>query len=176
MSAERLEPSGRRGYSWPPFAAGHELSTRHGAWSPRKRAPIEVALTDWAMSAAPWLTDPLAGPSLAAWARAEAMVQLIATWLDTHDAIDHEGEVVGAVTTMARFEKVAMSLRQQLGLDPRSKLALLREQTAAVAEKVDLEAVMAAGQAALDARVTDTTAAPMSADHDAAKEHHRADS
>lgn len=146
-----------RGYSWPPFEDGNTVAMRHGARSPRNRRPLETALISWATAEAPWLAESLAQPALAAWARAEAMVLLLAAWIDEHGPIDEEGEVRGAVAQLDRYERSSLAHRDRLGLDPRSHLAMLREQVATVAQAADLEAIQAAGSAALEARATETT-------------------
>jgi hypothetical protein len=41
---------GARGYSWPPFEPGHTLSTRHGAYSPRRVEPLAAELVELALA------------------------------------------------------------------------------------------------------------------------------
>lgn len=126
-----------------PFEPGHELSTRHGAYSPRKVDPLAaemVALVD-GDDAVSWLTAA-DRPALWAWARAEAQVQLLTEYLEqagqaTGDGIGNldEDRVRSAYLLLHRAEARALSGRARLGLDPLSRARLGRDVAAA---KVDM--------------------------------------
>jgi hypothetical protein len=141
-------PGGKRGYSWPPFQKGHELSMRHGAWSPRKVEPLagEHAERLLAQASAPqspvaYLADPTYRPTVWAWARTEARIQLLSEWLiDRGSEVDDKGEAVGAANLLNQLESRAESLRARLGLDPLSRARLGRDVAAA---QVDVAALMA---------------------------------
>jgi hypothetical protein len=141
-----------RGYSWPPFEAGNVAQLRHGAHSMRKRQPLEEAMSAWAHDHYPWVAEPRFAPAVAAWARAEAMVLLLAGYVDDHGPIDDEGKVLPAVAQLDRYERLAMKHREQLGIDPTSALRMLRDRLSAESQKADLDAVMSAGREAINAR------------------------
>lgn len=117
----------------PPFQPGHELSTRHGCYSPRKVDPlaesfVEVVLADQGAQHAHAL---LYRPALWAWARAEAQVQLLTEYLER--AAETAGDGVGDLDQDAvragylllhRAEARALSGRARLGLDPLSRARL----------------------------------------------------
>src|SRR5579875_2353357 len=67
----------------PPFEPGHELSLRHGAYSPRKVDPLARELVDQvlATTGTGHVHRPEYRPALWAWGRAEAQVQLLTEWL-----------------------------------------------------------------------------------------------
>src|SRR3954451_22194327 len=81
----------------PDFAEGNVVSLKHGAWSARKRQPVEEAMVDWAQQSYAWLAEPRYAASVAAWARAEAMVLLLAAYVDEHGPIGDDDRVLPAV-------------------------------------------------------------------------------
>jgi hypothetical protein len=137
-----------RGYSRPPFQPGHWLSTKHGAWSPRKVEPLAAELVEQLLAHAREDRSPvayLAEPSylLTIWAlgRTEARIQLVSEWLlDRGSELDEAGGAVGAANLLNKLESRAESLRSKLGLDPLSRARLGRDVSAA---KVDMAKLMA---------------------------------
>lgn len=127
----------------PPFQSGHELSTRHGAYSPRKVDPLAtemVALVD-GDPAVSWLTAA-DRPALWAWARAEAQVQLLTEYLEVAGQTAGDGigdldadAVRSAYLLLHRAEARAQSGRARLGLDPLSRARLGRD---VAATRVDM--------------------------------------
>lgn len=133
-----------RGYKWEPFQPGHELTLKHGAYSPRRVDPLAEELVGQVLDVAEveglsFLTQASYRPALWSWARAEARIQLLEEWLAEHaDAalsLDHEGEVMAAVKLLERVERRAVTLRSRLGLDPLSRARLGRD---VAAQQVDL--------------------------------------
>lgn len=130
-------PSGipARGYTRPPFAPGHELSLKHGAFSPRKVQPLTTALIDALQEAiaAPdssigYLADPSYRLALWHYAETEARRRLVAEWLlEQGGEIDAAGEVRAASALLDRLDKRAESLRSKLGLDPMSRARMGRD-------------------------------------------------
>lgn len=140
-----------RGYSWEPFKPGHEVNLVHGAYSAARvgeaAEAIAAAITDRPGCPA-YLKNPEWGPRIAAYARAEAIVQLMWAYiagLDLEDALsdrtateedeDHgEGghvrrrsttqHVESVLTQVHRHEVRAMNLAKSLGLDPMSRARL----------------------------------------------------
>lgn len=143
-AAEELRPA--RGYSWPPFEKGHELSMKHGAWSPRKVDPLATEMVERVTTDLEWLT-PADMPAVWAWARAEAQVQLVTEYLIAAAEITGDGvgdldadRVKAAYLLLHRAEARATTGRTRLGLDPLSRARLGRDVAAA---NVDLAALMA---------------------------------
>lgn len=133
----------------PPLQAGHELTLRHGSYSPRKVDPIAEELV------AGVLADPATGylragqwrPALWAWARAEAQVQLLTEYLAkaAEEANDGVGDldrdrVRTAYLLLHRAETRATTGRTRLGLDPLSAARLGRDKTAAALDAAQLMA------------------------------------
>ena len=133
-----------RGYSWAPFKPGndvgqqfqpgHELSTIHGGYSPRKYDPLarELVVDLVALAAAipelGYLAEPQYRLALWAWARTEARVQLVHEWLiDQGGDLDDDGEVRAAANLLNQLETSAERKRARLGLDPLSRAQLGRD-------------------------------------------------
>jgi hypothetical protein len=176
MSVESARPA--RGYSWTPFAPGHELSMKHGAFSSRRLAPRAQELVTQALAGAViegsttwYLTEPSFGPAIWAWARSEAAVELLEAWLADHGGpIDDEGQIQPAAHHLERVARRAERLRSRLGLDPLSRGQLARD-LATVKQSGDLARLKAIGagligdeQAAEDSSDTDDDA-PEENDH-----------
>lgn len=141
-----------RGYSWPPFAAGHELSLTHGAKSERRWRPLAERLEAAAVDHAPWLARPAFRAALRSWAKAEAQATLVADWLDEHGLLDEDGEPRPAATFALRLEASAAARRQRLGLDPMAFAKLLQTFSATPGTDDVLAALRAEGAAILTAR------------------------
>lgn len=130
-------PGGKRGYTitHPPFEAGNEVALKHGAWSPRRVDPLVTLAVDQVLdqamapgSSTSYLADVSYRPTLFAWARTEARIQLIAEWLlDRGGELKDDGDAVGASNLLNRLEARAESLRARLGLDPLSRARLGRD-------------------------------------------------
>lgn len=157
MTAEQPEWSPAFPGQRPPFQPGHELSMRHGAYSPKRVDPIAEALVDSRLTdpATTYLQQSAYRPALYGWARAEARVLLLDEWMQRHLA-DTDGCVsckqcrsVG--DQLLRFETAAANHRARLGLDPLSRARLSRDVVAASVDMASLlsdarEAQQAAGE------------------------------
>jgi len=117
----------------PPFAPGHELSTKHGAYSPRRVDPLAAELVDTLLADPDlaYLTAPSYRPAVLAWARAEAQVQLLDEHLAELGTSPDFGDkrVAAAYTAHHRAETRADNARRRLGLDPLSRARLGRDIT-----------------------------------------------
>ena len=128
----------------------------HGARSPRKIAPLaeEIERELLADEATPdHLRRPEFGAAVRAWARAEAIVRLMWTWLaeqDVEDALTDvtktaeteetskgrttrrsiSRRVVSVLEQLRRYEAHAAALRRALGLDPLSAGRLAKDLSA----------------------------------------------
>ena len=111
----------------PPFAPGNELAVTHGAYSSRRWEPLADELVARLLAEArregspsAYLLEPAFEGSLLAWARAEAQVHLLSTWLADRDGmgLDADGEVIGAAKMLLRYEATAERARDRLGLSP----------------------------------------------------------
>lgn len=140
-----------RGYSWPPFEKGHELSMRHGAYSPRRVEPlagemVERVIGQASVEGSPvgYLLDVTYRPALWAWARAEARVQLLEEWLQDRGSVgvDAEGEELGAARALHRAETLAAKARQSLGLDPLARARLGKDVAATGRDRAELERLL----------------------------------
>lgn len=137
--AEKKAGLPARGYSWPPFAPGHELAVKHGAYSPRRVDPLAAELVGLVLAddAVAYLREPRWRPALWAWARAEAQVQLLTEYLEAKGAgveggVGDLGEerVRSAYLLLHRAETRATTGRTRLGLDPLSAARLGRDKAA----------------------------------------------
>lgn len=148
-------PAGNQGSAGglSPIAPGHTLTVKHGAWSSRRVDPVAAELVETAISSVSWLADPTYRPAVTAWARAEARCQLLAEWLDSEGILDPAtGEPRGALASAVQMEKLALSQRQRLGLDPASRSQLEATLTSAKQGQVALDEAIRRGQEALRAR------------------------
>lgn len=153
-----VEPKGEaRGYSWAPFQPGHELSLKHGAWSPRTVRPIAEAVEAELGRVAPWTgADAFAGARASyAWAEAQA-VQLRAD-LDEHGYVDEEGQERATVRSLDRIEGRLGRLRDALGLSPQALgklLATAASVAGATGDAESLASLQAEGRRILASRLT----------------------
>ena len=133
-----------RGYSWAPFAPGHEVNTRHGAYSPRKVDPLATEIIEATRPGVTWWRDA-DEPAIQAWGRVEARIQLMSEWLAEHGGdLTAEGSVRPAAAELTRLEVRAESMRSRLGLDPTSRARLGRD---VAAQSLDLARLWAAQEA-----------------------------
>ena len=164
MSEDRT-PRPRRGYSWPPFEPGHTLSTKHGARSERFVRPIADRLTAELVEIAPWAARPAYGPTVAAWAYAEAQLYLLRAYIDEHGPLDGDGAPRPATALLEKVETRATSLRAELGLTPLSLAKLMAALSAAPAGTDDdgLARLRAEGRALVETRSPAALPAPAGA-------------
>ncbi len=142
-----------RGYSWPPFEAGHWKSLKHGAESPRKIRPIAEAIEAGLVDQATWTDRPAFQSARTSWAWVEAQLVVLRVWIDEHGELDATSE--RAVVLAEKLEGRASKLRAELGLTPQSLAKLLHSLAAVAATGGDsqgLAAVKAEGQAIVEAR------------------------
>jgi hypothetical protein len=86
-----------RGYSWPPFTPGHELSKVHGAYSERSVVPLAERIASSLLENAEcpaYLREPVFAPVIAAWARSEAVVCRLWEFLGTQDVEEALSETI----------------------------------------------------------------------------------
>ncbi len=175
LSAGTGKPA--RGYSWPPFEPGNEVGRRfepgnnvgrqfeegnaaavkHGATSPRWVNPLAAEIVERTRPTVTWW-HPCDEPSIQAWGRVEASIELLTRYLVKHGGdLDADGSVRSAAEHLRRQEARAESLRARLGLDPLSRARLGRD---VAAQSLDLARLWAAQEADEAARreVEGTTA------------------
>ncbi len=143
-----------RAYSWPPFEPGNDAAMTYGAHSPRRWRPIADRLTAELPGMAPWCSRPTFGAVVAAWARVEAKLHLVSTWLDENGVLDDDGLPRPATGLYAKLEGQAQSLRAELGLTPLSLAKLIGALSAAPAGTDDdgLAKLQAEGAKIIEAR------------------------
>lgn len=137
-----------RGYTWPPFAPGHEQSIKHGATSERRWRPIAQLVAVELVDSAPWLAGRQFAGAVAQLARVEAQLELLGAWLDEHGLLDDEGVPWPATGLQQKLEARAQSLRGDLGLQPVALVRVLAGLSAidGPAAQEGLEALKAAGR------------------------------
>jgi hypothetical protein len=144
------------------FRPGHEVTLKHGAWSPRQVLPVAEQIAADLAERAPWTAAPAFAPAVQAWAHTEAQAVLLRSWLDEHGHLDDEGQPRAAVTLLGKVESRAGRLRSELGLTPQA-LGSLMTKAASVASAVRdegvLEALRAEGAALLASRSAEGRAA-----------------
>ena len=136
-----------------PFRPGHELSVTSGAQSPRHVGALAGRIASDLLAdpgTPPYLLEPSYRHAVLAYARAEAVVELLWRWLDGQDAEAALTEVTRTAETEERtqaggtrravskrvasvleqlhkHETRAMHLRARLGLDPLSRGKLQKD-------------------------------------------------
>lgn len=198
VAGDRRSPAPARGYSWDPFEAGNTAAEVHGARSERRVAPLAAEIERDARALPTWpeyLTEPTYGAAVAAWCRAEAVVELLWRWLAEQDPLDalastsettteveefrggsrsrSKGRRVESVLAqLARWEATAARQRQRLGLDPLSRARLGRDHAAARVDVVEVLTRMAEqrDQAAAAVPSAPTVAPPVGVDPTAPEE------
>lgn len=136
-----------RGYSWPPFEPGNKAAVRHGAYSVEVYGPIARELVTGVLVDRPQLARYRT--AVAAWADLEARCLVIREHLNDHGMLA-DGEPRAAMDLLLKLERQADKARQRLGLDPKADADLARSRLDAERHAVDLEAIQAAGRAALE--------------------------
>lgn len=125
-----------RGYSWEPFKPGHELSTKHGGYAPRRVNPlaaevVELLLADDAVS---YLREPRYSAAVWSWARTVSTVQLIDEWVDTMPisaAAESDRGKTSPLELQRRWHATLQTQNARLGLDPLSAARLGKDVAAA---------------------------------------------
>jgi hypothetical protein len=138
--SDEVATSERPSWQRPPFEPGHELSMRHGAYSPRRVDPLARDLAAYIVEHVPHLGAPQWSPAVWAWARSEAQVQLLVEYLGDEVGDLGDDAVRSAYLLLHRAEARADRSRARLGLDPLSAARLGRDTAAA---SVDVARVMA---------------------------------
>jgi hypothetical protein len=144
---DERDETGRRGYSWPAFTAKNEMSLRHGALSGRKVDPIAAELAAGLLRDRPDLERY--PEAVGAWSRAESRCLLLGSWFAEHGLLDAKGNPTASERLLGTSERLAMQLREKLGLDPRSEAELANAQADAAKGVVDLDALRERGRKAL---------------------------
>jgi hypothetical protein len=154
-----------------PFVPGHEVSVSHGATSDRHVLPLAARLREdlLAGDGCPvWLHEPVFDASLRAWSEAEARVLLLREWADrmpfdealselTVASEDESRPAMGSARRSSRSRRrmpavemlrawmtKAQSLRNDLGLTPKSYAAMARD--VALVGRAQGEALERAGE------------------------------
>jgi len=140
-----------RGYSWPPFQPGHELSLKHGAYSPARYQPRAREVEAQLRATVTWWT-PADAPTIGAYCTALAQVELLEAYLadlggSAGGLVDAEGEVRSAATFLLRCQARVDSLGSKLGMDPLSRARLGRDVAAGQVDMAKLMAEAAAREA-----------------------------
>jgi hypothetical protein len=138
----------------PPFAPGNTAAERHGAWSERRVAPVAQELIDGLLEQAEadpqfaHLKTPVFRPALRAWARCEARIEVLASWLEDRTSgalpgdLDADDAVRPGAELLRRLEQQALRHRTQLAIDPAS-FARLRRDAGSALVSIDLAALIA---------------------------------
>lgn len=132
-----------RGYSWPPFEPGNEVSLRHGIYSPRRVEPRAQELVEQVLAdpGTAYLQASRWRAAVWAWARAETRVELLTEYLADQvggAGLDEEGNVSAALRALAKWESIALNHRARLGLDPLSAARLGRDTASATVDMAKL--------------------------------------
>src|SRR6185437_7616302 len=110
----------------PPFEQGNSASKIHGSRSPKTVAQLADEILRKATANTRAMPGHLRSPafeySVLAWARAEAVAELLWRWLEHQDVdflvIPRSGAQRAPLETYSRAVATAKTLRSQLGLDP----------------------------------------------------------
>jgi hypothetical protein len=149
---------------------------KHGAYSPRRSAPLAAALLEQVMieaqrpgSPTSYLSEPAFRPALVSWSECEARIQLVREWLgrvtdDDPDSgqpgdLDDLGAIRPASHLLLRLESQALKHRERLGLDPLARSRMGRDLAAG---SVDMARLMSA----MDGAATDVIPAAATDDDD----------
>ncbi len=115
------------------------LAQKHGAFSERVVDPVARELVGVVLAQVSYLGDPSYEPAVWAWGRAEARVLVLSRWLDENGTLDENGVPRPALAALKDFERLALTARSRLGLDPLSRAQLGRD---VAAQQVDLARLM----------------------------------
>jgi hypothetical protein len=131
-----------------PFAKGNKAALRHGAYG--EVDPVAETLAAELLRDRPDLER--FPEAVRAWARAETRCLMLEQWFLHHGLLGADGKATASERLLATSERLAMSLREKLGLDPKSEAELMNVQADAARNVVDLDALRARGRAALQRR------------------------
>jgi hypothetical protein len=132
----------------PAFTVGNKAAQRHGGYGPVD--PVAQQLAADLLQDRPDLQR--FPEAVRAWARAETRCLLLEQWFLSHGLIGADGKATASERLLAASERLAMQLREKLGLDPKSEAELANVQADAARNVVDLDALRARGRAALARR------------------------
>ncbi|HVV76332.1 MAG TPA: hypothetical protein VHC43_09880 [Mycobacteriales bacterium] len=149
-----------RGYSWPPFQPGHELSLKSGAWSPKHVDPLALELLEEVASdpSTAYLGQPAFAGTLRLWAFAQARAELYAEWLAKLPFEEQVRAPKGSRNNRAPIEiwralaTSAANLAAQLGLTPLARARLGRDVATAESAAAAVDRVREAGREAREER------------------------
>lgn len=154
-------PSGlpARGTTRPPFPLGNTMHASHGATMVRVYEPLAEQLVAGLLDRRP----DLAGfpEEVAAWARAEARVQLLDRYAAENGLLASGGDPKPFTKLLTSFEASAARARAALGLTPFTETQLAKERAGASMMSFDLGALALAGQQALADRHADALTASL---------------
>lgn len=145
---EPFTPTPARGYSWPPFAPEHTLSTVHGADSARAIAAKATEVHEQLLTIAPYLAETKFIPAVDRYLKAAAREALL------HDHITKVSAEKGAGAVSSRLweqataaTRLAAKLGSDLGLDPIGHARIRALSTGADLGQATLDDLKAQGQA-----------------------------
>lgn len=111
-----------------PTEPGNVLALRHGAHSPRVVTATAATKRAEVIAAADWLDRPEFALVVAALARTEAQIDLVADYLDRNGGpLLDDGSVRPSADYLLKLERSAGALRERLGMDPVSYVKLRRD-------------------------------------------------
>lgn len=113
------EPQGARGYSWPPFQAGHTLSVRHGTRSQRLVAARAEQVRAELLEHFDFLASEVFAEALERYCRVEARARMLDEYV-VEKALSEGVESVKPYlwTEATRADALAQKAAQDCGLDP----------------------------------------------------------
>jgi hypothetical protein len=122
----------RRGYSWPPFAAGNLAHVTHGTRSQRLVSERAEAIHAALIEVAPWVTD-LDVEAVDRYCRAEGRARMLHEYA-VATAAERGVEAVSSFvwTEATRAEANAAKFAADLGLDPAGRAKLAKDLGVAV--------------------------------------------
>jgi hypothetical protein len=138
----------------PPFSDGNLARLKMGHRSPRVYGAVAEKILEDLLEAKPDLASY--PEEVAAVAQQEAITALLRIEMAGGVRDRSTGEV--RLSLLARYfaaERAAAKARDRVGLAPLSEAVIARERTEAIAAAVDLHALAARGQAALEARASE---------------------
>jgi len=126
-----------RGYERPPFEPDNVKALTHGARSERTVQPVAEQIVGRILEALresePWLDadSPILASAVAAVARTESRVALLASWLRDRGDVDQDGEPRNAARLLNQTEYLLAHQRAALIAAARTRVAATHEQRTA---------------------------------------------
>ena len=108
-----------RGYSWPPFEKGHELSVKHGTRSERLVAARAAEIREQLLEAHEFLAQAIFTEALERYCRLEARARMLDSYIV--DLVEEKGVETVPKTlwdSATRVDMAAAKAGQDCGLDP----------------------------------------------------------